>query len=81
MTFFVVFHCLSGTVVTARFINHFYGFAAFMTNHMTWGGADAESFLEVDVKLNLTLEVGHIFIKYINIAYTFTFILVSLSWG
>lgn len=52
-----------------------------MTNHMTWGGADAESFLEVDVKLNLTLEVGHIFIKYINITYTVTFILVSLSWG
>jgi len=40
------------------FINHFYGFAALMVNHMTWGDADAESFLEVDVKLNLTLEVA-----------------------
>ncbi|KAE9586476.1 hypothetical protein Lalb_Chr24g0402391 [Lupinus albus] len=36
--------------------NHF---SAFMRNHMTWGGGggDAESFLEVDVKLNLTLEI------------------------
>ncbi|KAL5169618.1 hypothetical protein HKD37_11G031486 [Glycine soja] len=31
-------------------------FSAFMRNQMTWGGAGAESFLEVDVKLNLTLE-------------------------
>lgn len=38
-------------------INYCYAFAAFMINHMTWGGDDAESFLEVDVKLNLTLEV------------------------
>ncbi|KAG4382660.1 hypothetical protein GLYMA_14G132000v4 [Glycine max] len=30
---------------------------AFMRNHMTWGGAGAESFLEVDVNLNLTLEI------------------------
>ncbi|CAK8570082.1 unnamed protein product [Lathyrus sativus] len=30
-------------------------FSAFMINHMTW--SDAESFLEVDVKLNLTLEI------------------------
>ncbi|KAH1225104.1 Ribosomal RNA small subunit methyltransferase H [Glycine max] len=33
------------------------GSAAFMRNQMTWGGAGAESFLEVDVKLNLTLEI------------------------
>jgi hypothetical protein len=39
------------------FINHFYGFAAYMVNHMTWSDADTDSFLEVDVKLNLTLEV------------------------
>ncbi|XP_057427014.1 uncharacterized protein LOC130720394 isoform X2 [Lotus japonicus] len=32
-------------------------FSAFMINHMTWGGANAESFLEVDLKLNLTLEI------------------------
>ncbi|KAK7293570.1 hypothetical protein RJT34_16438 [Clitoria ternatea] len=32
-------------------------FSAFMINHMRWGGAGAESFLEVDVKLNLTLEI------------------------
>lgn len=38
-------------------INHFYEFVAFMINRMTWSDADAESFLEVDVKLNLTLEV------------------------
>ncbi|KAG5124384.1 hypothetical protein JHK82_031121 [Glycine max] len=30
--------------------------SSFMRNQMTWGGAGAESFLEVDVKLNLTLE-------------------------
>ncbi|KOM38391.1 hypothetical protein LR48_Vigan03g177300 [Vigna angularis] len=28
-----------------------------MVNHMKWGGAGAESYLEVDVKLNLTLEI------------------------
>lgn len=28
-----------------------------MTNHMTWKTDDFESFLEIDVKLNLTLEV------------------------
>eukprot|EP00256_Glycine_max_P057614 XP_014625483.1 uncharacterized protein LOC100813897 isoform X4 [Glycine max] len=33
-------------------------FSAFMRNQMTWGGAGAESFLEVDVKLNLTLEIS-----------------------
>ncbi|KAG4931151.1 hypothetical protein JHK86_048112 [Glycine max] len=43
-------------IVTVMFVNNFYGFAAFMRNQMTWGGAGAESFLEVDVKLNLTLE-------------------------
>lgn len=43
--------------VTAMLINHFYEFVAFMINRMTWSDADAESFLEVDVKLNLTLEV------------------------
>ncbi|XP_017416135.1 uncharacterized protein LOC108326999 isoform X2 [Vigna angularis] len=32
-------------------------FSAFMVNHMKWGGAGAESYLEVDVKLNLTLEI------------------------
>lgn len=42
---------------------------------MTWGGADAESYLEVDVKLNLTLEVGVIIYK--SIAYTVTFIFLS----
>jgi len=45
------------------FVNNFYGFAAFMRNHMTWGGAGAESFLEVDVNLNLTLEVCLILIN------------------
>ncbi|GAU15171.1 hypothetical protein TSUD_09090 [Trifolium subterraneum] len=38
-------------------VDHFYGFAAFMKNHMTWSDADTESFLEVDVNLNLTLEI------------------------
>ncbi|CAJ1972170.1 unnamed protein product [Sphenostylis stenocarpa] len=32
-------------------------FSAFMVNHMIWGGAGATSYLEVDVKLNLTLEI------------------------
>ncbi|PRQ38133.1 hypothetical protein RchiOBHm_Chr4g0410411 [Rosa chinensis] len=32
-------------------------FSALMTNHMSWGTDDSESFLEVDVKLNLTLEI------------------------
>lgn len=64
-------------IVTVMFVNNVYGFAAFMVNHMTWGGAGAESFLEVDVKLNLTLEVCLILI---NITHTFTPIFVSLSW-
>jgi len=49
-----------------------------MVNHMKWGGAGAESYLEVDVKLNLTLEVCLILIKYIHITYTVAFIFVSL---
>lgn len=32
-------------------------FSALMTNHMSWGTDDSESFLEVDVKLKLTLEI------------------------
>lgn len=32
-------------------------FSAFMRNHMTWDTKDSESFLEVDVMLNLTLEI------------------------
>lgn len=32
-------------------------FSAIMTNHMTWDDNDSESFLEVDVKLNLSLEI------------------------
>ncbi|KAL5558288.1 hypothetical protein UlMin_034499 [Ulmus minor] len=32
-------------------------FSAFMRNHMTWDTSDSESFLEVDVKLNLKLEI------------------------
>jgi len=55
-----------------------------MVNHMKWGGAGAESYLEVDVKLNLTLEVCLILIKYINITYTVTSIFVGfpgiLEW-
>ncbi|KAL4372041.1 hypothetical protein AHAS_Ahas06G0226100 [Arachis hypogaea] len=43
-----------GSEVVEEQNNHF---SALMVNHMTWGGADAESFLEVDVKLNLTLEI------------------------
>lgn len=31
--------------------------AASMTNHITWYTIDSESFLDVDVQLNLTLEV------------------------
>lgn len=30
---------------------------AFMMNYMTWNTDDSDPFLEVDVKLNLTLEV------------------------
>ncbi|XP_020204932.1 uncharacterized protein LOC109790220 isoform X2 [Cajanus cajan] len=43
-----------GSEVVKEQNNHF---SAFMINHMTWGVAGAESFLEVDVKLNLTLEI------------------------
>lgn len=43
-----------GSEVVEEQNNHF---SAFMINHMTWGGDDAESFLKVDVKLNLTLEI------------------------
>ncbi|XP_061364336.1 uncharacterized protein LOC133307793 isoform X2 [Gastrolobium bilobum] len=43
-----------GSEIVEQQNNHF---SAFMVNHMTWGGADAESFLEADVKLNLTLEI------------------------
>lgn len=32
-------------------------FSAFMMNHMTWNTDDSDPFLEVDVKLNLTLEI------------------------
>ncbi|KAM1022626.1 hypothetical protein ACFX13_044261 [Malus domestica] len=32
-------------------------FSAFMTNHMSWDTNNSESFLEVDVKLQLTLEI------------------------
>ncbi|XP_034211663.1 uncharacterized protein LOC117624474 isoform X3 [Prunus dulcis] len=32
-------------------------FSAFMRNHMSWDTNDSESFLEVDVKLKLTLEI------------------------
>lgn len=80
MTPFVVIQCFFRSA-TEMSINYFYGFAAFMINHMTWGGANAESFLEVDLKLNLTLEVGLMLIKYINIAYPITSIFLSLSWG
>lgn len=58
------------------------GFAAFMINHMKWGVDDAESFLEVDVKLNLTLEVVLIpmkdtLLKY-AVFYSYPFKFVSL---
>ncbi|KAF7830204.1 uncharacterized protein G2W53_012537 [Senna tora] len=43
-----------GSEVVESQNNHF---SAFMINHMTWGVDDAESFLEVDIKLNLTLEI------------------------
>ncbi|CAI9106137.1 OLC1v1005218C9 [Oldenlandia corymbosa var. corymbosa] len=32
-------------------------FAASMRNHITWATIDSESFLDVDVKLNITLEI------------------------
>ncbi|KAI4337397.1 hypothetical protein L6164_015821 [Bauhinia variegata] len=43
-----------GSEVVERQNTHF---SAFMINHMTWGIDDAEPYLEVDVKLNLTLEI------------------------
>ncbi|KAK7260828.1 hypothetical protein RIF29_27126 [Crotalaria pallida] len=43
-----------GSEVVEEQNNHF---SAFMINHMTWDRSDAESYLEVDVKLNLTLEI------------------------
>ncbi|KAG6649482.1 hypothetical protein I3843_07G210900 [Carya illinoinensis] len=43
-----------GSEIMERQNNHF---SAFMTNHMTWKTDDFESFLEIDVKLNLTLEI------------------------
>ena len=58
-------------------ISYCYGFAALMINHMTWGGAGAESFLEVDVKLNLTLEVVLILIKDLKVAYTIISVFIS----
>ncbi|KAL5169620.1 hypothetical protein HKD37_11G031486 [Glycine soja] len=47
-------HDFEGSEVVKEQNDHF---SAFMRNQMTWGGAGAESFLEVDVKLNLTLEI------------------------
>ncbi|KAK2658304.1 hypothetical protein Ddye_004837 [Dipteronia dyeriana] len=32
-------------------------FSAFMSNHMTWNTNDSESFLEANVKLNISLEI------------------------
>ncbi|KAH7573926.1 hypothetical protein ACOSP7_007867 [Xanthoceras sorbifolium] len=32
-------------------------FSAFMSNHMTWNTIDSEPFLDIDVKLNLSLEI------------------------
>ncbi|XP_059459603.1 uncharacterized protein LOC132189098 isoform X2 [Corylus avellana] len=43
-----------GSEIMERQNNHF---SAFMMNHMKWETNDFESFLEVDVKLNLTLEI------------------------
>ncbi|KAK7852442.1 hypothetical protein CFP56_039051 [Quercus suber] len=43
-----------GSEIMERQNNHF---SASMLNHMTWETNDFESFLEVEVKLNLTLEV------------------------
>lgn len=34
-----------------------------MVNHMTWDKDDLESYLEVDIKLNLTLEVVRLPLK------------------
>nr|XP_023907593.1 uncharacterized protein LOC112019284 isoform X1 [Quercus suber]POF16924.1 hypothetical protein CFP56_17186 [Quercus suber] len=43
-----------GSEIMERQNNHF---SASMLNHMTWETNDFESFLEVEVKLNLTLEI------------------------
>lgn len=43
-----------------------------MINHMTWDADDLESYLEVDVKLNLTLEVCNIPQKKYMIIYVWT---------
>ncbi|XP_024930554.1 uncharacterized protein LOC107420795 isoform X2 [Ziziphus jujuba] len=43
-----------GSEILEQQNNHF---SAFMVNHMTWDRDDLESYLEVDVKLNLTLEI------------------------
>lgn len=51
------------SVNVCMFINLHSGFAAFMKNHMTWSVDGAESFLEVDIKLSLTLEVVLILMK------------------
>lgn len=56
------------------------GFAAFMINHMTWETDDFESFLEVDVKLNLTLEVVTIPLKIMIITWVVAQ-LFAFFWG
>ncbi|KAJ4707622.1 (RAP Annotation release2) Galactose-binding like domain containing protein [Melia azedarach] len=43
-----------GSDIVERQNDHF---SAFMINHMTWDTNDSDSFLEVDVKLNLSLEI------------------------
>ncbi|KAJ0089819.1 hypothetical protein Patl1_12759 [Pistacia atlantica] len=43
-----------GSNIVERQNDHF---SAFMTNHITWYKNDSVSFLEVDVKLNLSLEI------------------------
>ena len=58
-------HCfkLYAFVLFLRIMMHYIslkycvGLAAFMLNHMTWETNEFESFLEVEAKLNLTLEV------------------------
>ncbi|KAI9192317.1 hypothetical protein LWI28_021109 [Acer negundo] len=43
-----------GSDIVERQNDHF---SAFMSNHMTWNTNDSESFLEANVKLNLSLEI------------------------
>ncbi|KAL3530052.1 hypothetical protein ACH5RR_009374 [Cinchona calisaya] len=43
-----------GSEVLERQNDHF---SASMRNHITWGNIDSESFLDVDVKLNVVLEI------------------------